>query len=143
MIVRGCAMLVEAVAGLIENEDGTENYRIVALIDVTERERAQREEFSRQLRDKDMLLQEIQHRVKKNLQLTRGFDLRQRLLRQKPVDGDVRCMVAQEGKPPLRGRAISLGHVISDARLSDLRLFDLNCEANSVSKKYNSAIINH
>jgi PAS domain S-box-containing protein len=62
-------MLVEAYAGLIENEDGTENYRIVALIDVTERERAQREEFSRQLRDKDMLLKEVQHRVKNNLQL--------------------------------------------------------------------------
>src|SRR5215213_8610222 len=62
-------MLVEAYAGLIENEDGTENYRIVALIDVTEREKAQREEFSRQLRDKDMLLKEVQHRVKNNLQL--------------------------------------------------------------------------
>jgi len=62
-------MLVEAYAGLIENEDGTENYRIVALIDVTERDRAQREEFTRQLRDKDLLLKEIQHRVKNNLQL--------------------------------------------------------------------------
>jgi two-component sensor histidine kinase len=47
----------------------TEYYRIVALIDVTEREKAQREEFSRQLRDKDMLLKEVQHRVKNNLQL--------------------------------------------------------------------------
>jgi PAS domain S-box-containing protein len=63
------ATLVEAYAGLIENEDGTENYRIVALIDVTERERAQREEFARQIRDKDMVLKEIQHRVKNNLQL--------------------------------------------------------------------------
>jgi PAS domain S-box-containing protein len=62
-------MLVEAYAGLIENADGAENYRIVALIDVTERERAQREEFARQIRDKDMLLKELQHRVKNNLQL--------------------------------------------------------------------------
>jgi PAS domain S-box-containing protein len=61
--------LVEAYAGLIENEDGTENYRIVALIDVTERERAQREEFARQIRDKDLVLKEIQHRVRNNLQL--------------------------------------------------------------------------
>ncbi|HEU5017529.1 MAG TPA: histidine kinase dimerization/phosphoacceptor domain -containing protein [Pseudolabrys sp.] len=62
-------MLVEAYAGTIENEDGTENYRIVALIDVTEREKAQREAFAQQLRDKDMLLKEVQHRVKNNLQL--------------------------------------------------------------------------
>ena len=62
-------VLVEAYAGLIENDDGTENYRIVALIDVTERQKAQREEFARQIRDKDMLLKELQHRVKNNLQL--------------------------------------------------------------------------
>jgi PAS domain S-box-containing protein len=61
--------LVKAYAGIIENEDGTENYRIVALIDVTEREKAQREEFARQIRDKDTMLKEIQHRVKNNLQL--------------------------------------------------------------------------
>lgn len=62
-------LVVEAYAGLIENENGTENYRIVALIDVTERAQAEREEFARQLRDKDMLLKELQHRVKNNLQL--------------------------------------------------------------------------
>ena len=33
-------LIIEAYAGLIENEDGTENYRIAALIDVTDRERA-------------------------------------------------------------------------------------------------------
>jgi PAS domain S-box-containing protein len=62
-------LLVEGYAGLIENEDGTENYRIVALLDVTEREKAQREEFARQIRDRDLLLKELQHRVKNNLQL--------------------------------------------------------------------------
>lgn len=61
--------LVETYSGLIENEDAGKTYRIVALIDVTERERAQREEFARRLRDKDMLLKELQHRVKNNLQL--------------------------------------------------------------------------
>ena len=62
-------LAVEAYAGLIENEDGTENYRIVALIDVTNRARKEREDLIRQLRDKDMLLMEVQHRVKNNLQL--------------------------------------------------------------------------
>jgi PAS domain S-box-containing protein len=61
--------VVEAYSGIIENEDVGKVYRIVALIDVTERERAQREEFARLLRDKDMLLKELQHRVKNNLQL--------------------------------------------------------------------------
>jgi two-component sensor histidine kinase len=62
-------LAVEAYSGLIENEDGSENYRIVALIDVTNRARKEREELIRQLRDKDMLLMEVQHRVKNNLQL--------------------------------------------------------------------------
>jgi two-component sensor histidine kinase len=62
-------VVVEAYAGLIENEDGTENYRIAALIDVTNRARAEREELARQVRDKDLLLREVQHRVKNNLQL--------------------------------------------------------------------------
>ena len=62
-------LVVEAYVGCIENEDAAENYRILALIDVTERARAEREEFARQLRDKDLLLKELQHRVKNNLQL--------------------------------------------------------------------------
>jgi PAS domain S-box-containing protein len=62
-------MVVEAYSGIIENEDAGKVYRIVALIDVTERERTQREEFTRRLRDKDILLKELQHRVKNNLQL--------------------------------------------------------------------------
>jgi Histidine kinase len=61
--------LVEGYSGIIENEDAGKTYTIVALIDVTERARAQRDEFARQLRDKDMLLKELQHRVKNNLQL--------------------------------------------------------------------------
>jgi PAS domain S-box-containing protein len=62
-------VVVEAFCGLIENEDGSENYRIAALIDVTNRARAEREEYARQIRDKDLLLKELQHRVKNNLQL--------------------------------------------------------------------------
>jgi PAS domain S-box-containing protein len=62
-------LVVEAYAGYIQNDDSADNYRIVALIDVTARARAEREEFARQLRDKDLLLKELQHRVKNNLQL--------------------------------------------------------------------------
>ncbi|WP_420738190.1 sensor histidine kinase [Bradyrhizobium japonicum] len=62
-------LIVEAFSGLIQNEDGTENYRIAALIDITDRARAEREEYARQIRDKDILLRELQHRVKNNLQL--------------------------------------------------------------------------
>jgi len=62
-------LIVEAYSNLIENEDGSENYRIFALLDVTSRTREQREEFSRRLRDKEVLLLELQHRVRNNLQL--------------------------------------------------------------------------
>src|SRR6266700_2843626 len=34
--------------------------------------------------------------------------------------GDVRCVVTQEGAPPLGWRAASLDHILRDARLSDL-----------------------
>lgn len=61
--------LVEVYAGVIQDDEGEEKYRIAALVDVTERERSQREEFARQIRDKDLLLKELQHRVKNNLQL--------------------------------------------------------------------------
>jgi PAS domain S-box-containing protein len=62
-------VLVEVYSGVIQDENAQEKYRIAALVDVTERARAQREEFARQIRDKDLLLKEIQHRVKNNLQL--------------------------------------------------------------------------
>ena len=65
----GGAILIEAYASPIENEDSSEDYRIAAFVSVTGRERSQRQEFQRAVRDKDLLLREIQHRVKNNLQL--------------------------------------------------------------------------
>jgi PAS domain S-box-containing protein len=65
--------LVQAYSSLIENDDSTENYRLVALVDLSKRERAQRDELERKIRDKDLLLREIQHRVKNNLQLIVGL----------------------------------------------------------------------
>ena len=65
----GKQVLAQAYASVIEDETGGESYRIAALVDVTDRERSQREEFEKEIRDKDMLLKELQHRVKNNLQL--------------------------------------------------------------------------
>jgi PAS domain S-box-containing protein len=65
----GKPILAQAYASLIEGDNGVESYRIAALVDVSDRERSQRDEFERQIRDKDLLLKELQHRVKNNLQL--------------------------------------------------------------------------
>ena len=62
-------VIVQAYASVIDNDDGVENFRIVALVDVGGRERAQIEQFESQIRDRDMLMRELQHRVKNNLQL--------------------------------------------------------------------------
>jgi PAS domain S-box-containing protein len=65
----GPHILLQAYVGLVETHDGLETCRILAVVDVTAREKAQRDDFERQIRDKDMLLRELQHRVKNNLQL--------------------------------------------------------------------------
>jgi PAS domain S-box-containing protein len=69
----GRSLVVQVYVSSIEKEDGSENYRLAAMVDVTARERAQREDLERQIRDKDLLLREIQHRVKNNLQLIIGL----------------------------------------------------------------------
>ena len=63
---------VEAYVGRIEDEDGIESYRLIALVDVSGRD-TQQDELERQIRDKDLLLREMQHRVKNNLQLIVGL----------------------------------------------------------------------
>lgn len=61
--------LIDAYANIIEDEDGVPIYRLAALIDVSNHDESQREELERQLRDKDTLLLEVQHRVRNNLQM--------------------------------------------------------------------------
>jgi two-component sensor histidine kinase len=60
--------LIEATAVRIETDEGLEDFRLVALIDVSE-SYSQREELERSVRERDLLLRELQHRVKNNLQL--------------------------------------------------------------------------
>jgi len=61
--------LVDAYSNVIVDDNGTPAFRLAALVDVTAHDQPQREELEKQLRDKDMLLREIQHRVKNNLQM--------------------------------------------------------------------------
>jgi two-component sensor histidine kinase len=60
---------VEAYAGSIESEDSGLRYSIVALVDVTSRDRSEWEKLNQSIADKDMLLRELQHRVRNNLQM--------------------------------------------------------------------------
>ena len=67
------ARAVEAYVGRIEDEEGGEKYRLIALVEVNDREALQQDDLERQIRDKDLLLREMQHRVKNNLQLIVGL----------------------------------------------------------------------
>jgi two-component sensor histidine kinase len=59
----------EAYSGQIESEESGRSYSIVALVDVTDRDRGEWEKLNQSLADKDMLLRELQHRVRNNLQM--------------------------------------------------------------------------
>jgi PAS domain S-box-containing protein len=114
-------VIVDAYAGVIENEDSGKTYHIIALIDVTERQSAQREEL-RRLREKDMLLKELQHRVKNNLQLITALI---RLDARNQRNGDVVNLDRLAGRiealqllyhdltPEALGQTVDLGHYIS------------------------------
>lgn len=62
-------IIVQAYASVIESDDSIESFRIAALVDVGGRERAQLEQYETQIRERDTLMRELQHRVKNNLQL--------------------------------------------------------------------------
>jgi two-component sensor histidine kinase len=87
-------VIVQAYASVIESDDGIENFRIAALVDVGGRERAQIELFEGQIRDRDMLMRELQHRVKNNLQL-------------------VTALVRLEARSAVEGESVALARLAS------------------------------
>lgn len=60
---------LEAYVTKIESTETPGYFRLTVLVDVTKRDLSDREDFDRQLRDKDMQLKEIQHRVRNSLQI--------------------------------------------------------------------------
>jgi two-component sensor histidine kinase len=87
-------VIVQAYASVIESDDGVENFRIAALVDIGGRERAQIEQFESQIRDRDMLMRELQHRVKNNLQL-------------------VTALIRLEARSAAEGESVALGRLAS------------------------------
>lgn len=60
---------VDAYSNVIQHEDGKPAFRLVALVDITARDGAERATFELRIQEKDTLLREIQHRVRNNLQM--------------------------------------------------------------------------
>ena len=60
---------VDAWSNTIESDDGVPLFRLVALATTGQRSRLASEQHDQLLRDKDILLRELQHRVKNNLQM--------------------------------------------------------------------------
>lgn len=65
----GGARTVDAWSNIIQGEDGAPRFRLVALAEAGQRSEAHREELERLIEEKDVLLRELQHRVKNNLQM--------------------------------------------------------------------------
>jgi PAS domain S-box-containing protein len=65
----GGARTIDAWSNLIEDDDGTPRFRLVALAEAGQRSEAHHEELERLIEEKDVLLRELQHRVKNNLQM--------------------------------------------------------------------------
>jgi two-component sensor histidine kinase len=63
------AVNVDAWSNLIDGDVGTPPFRLVALAEAGRRGETSREELERLIAEKDILLRELQHRVKNNLQM--------------------------------------------------------------------------
>ncbi len=60
---------VDAWSNVIQDEGGSDRFRLLALADITHRINPDQEALENRIREKDTLLREIQHRVKNNLQM--------------------------------------------------------------------------
>lgn len=65
----GRSSLVDLFSSVISNDEGNPEFRLAALVDVAPRDASLVQKFEAQMREKDMRLLEIQHRVKNNLQM--------------------------------------------------------------------------
>ncbi|MCZ4090204.1 sensor histidine kinase [Sinorhizobium psoraleae] len=65
----GGTISVDVYSSVIEHDDGTPCFRLVALVDVTKHKLAERDELESRIKEQDLLLRELQHRVKNNLQM--------------------------------------------------------------------------
>jgi two-component sensor histidine kinase len=68
-IDREDGITVDAWSNIIHDDNGTALFRLVALAAVNPQSRADLEAFERRVEEKDVLLRELQHRVKNNLQM--------------------------------------------------------------------------
>lgn len=62
-------MVVDAWSNIIQDDEGSPAFRLVALVSAAEGEGKILDELEEQVREKDVQLQELQHRVKNNLQM--------------------------------------------------------------------------
>jgi PAS domain S-box-containing protein len=60
---------VDAWSNAIQDDNGVERFRLLALADISRRLQSDRESLERTIKEKDTLLRELQHRVKNNLQM--------------------------------------------------------------------------
>jgi two-component sensor histidine kinase len=65
----GAPDTVDAWSNVIEDDDGTPAFRLVALVKAASRTASVLDELQEQVREKDLQLRELQHRVKNNLQM--------------------------------------------------------------------------
>lgn len=60
---------VDAWSNVIQDDDGVERFRLLALADISHRLHSDSGDLEEKIRQKDTLLRELQHRVKNNLQM--------------------------------------------------------------------------